>query len=297
MFISYDIEAFCRHHLLSKDLTEDQLNVPPQTFAPDKLDVDQWVSVARDAGMKYAILTAKRYSGFCLWPSKRTNYTVANSGNKTDIVERLIASCEKRGVLPGLYYNSYDIHHRFGRPHKEGWSYTTSRYQTFMTEQLTELLTGYGPIAEVWIDMPVCLGRGYRTFLYEHIARLQSDAVIMMNLGIQDGTDIAKKVECFWPSDLISIERRLPPGTGHRKWWTIEGREYYLPGEVCDSIMHNWYWREGDKPRRDDKVLAQFQACRERGVNLLLDAPPNNHGVIPRVTVEALMRLRRSAGI
>jgi len=146
-----------------------------------------------------------------------------------------------------------------------------------------------------WIDIPRVLGHGYRTFLYEHIARLQPNAVIMMNLGLQDGTSFEKHVEKFWPGDLISIGRRLPPESGHRQWRTIDGKEYYLPGEVCDSIKPSWYWVEGEIPRADQEVLAQFQACRQRGVNFLLDAPPDNHGLIPQSTVDALMRLRHNA--
>ena len=121
-------------------------NEPATTFAPDRLDVDQWVSVARDAGMKYAVLTAKHVTGHCLWPSRQTDYTVANSTNKTNVVEAFCKSCEKRGVLPGLYYNgSCDDHHRFGSKtifegklfpaRKEVVDlppFTTSLYQTFM---------------------------------------------------------------------------------------------------------------------------------------------------------------------
>ena len=295
MFISYGVQAFvdgCIHSGKTK-----RRDVPASAYAPDKLDVGQWISVARDAGMKYAVLTAKRHPGFCLWPSKHTDYTVANSGNKTDVVEAFVKACEQRGIEPGLYYPSVDIHHCFGRPLKDDWKYTTSLYQTFQTNQITELLTGYGPIAEVWIDIPPVLGRGYRTFLYDHIARLQPNAVIMMNLGIQEGTAIEKSVERFWPSDLIAIERRLPPESGHQPWRTIEGKDYYLPGEVSDSIKPSWYWVKDETPRSDAEVLAQFQACRQRGVNLLLDAPPDNHGLIPQSTVDALMRLRRNAGI
>ncbi len=295
MFISYGVQPFidgCIHSGKTK-----RHDVPASAYAPDKLDVGQWISVARDAGMKYAVLTAKRHPGFCLWPSQHTDYTVANSGNKTDVVEAFVKACEQRGIEPGLYYPSVDIHHCFGRPLKDDWKYTTSLYQTFQTNQITELLSGYGPIAEVWVDIPRVLGRGYRTFLYEHIARLQPNAVIMMNLGLQDGTAVAKSVDKFWPSDLISIERRLPPESGHQPWRTIEGKPYYLPAEVSDSIKPTWYWVNGEKPRADEEVLAQFQACRRRGVNLLLDAPPDNHGLIPPPTVDALMRLRRNAGI
>jgi len=70
--------------------------------APDRLDVDQWVSVARNAGMKYAVLTTKHMAGHCLWPTKQNNYHVGNSGNKTDVVEAFVKACATRGVTPGL---------------------------------------------------------------------------------------------------------------------------------------------------------------------------------------------------
>lgn len=293
MFISYDIQAFYKGTIHGK-VTDEMRHIPPSVYAPDKLDVGQWIAVARDAGMKYAVLTAKRHPGFCLWPSRHTDYSVAHSGNKTDVVEQYVKACEKCGIVPGLYYPSVDFHHLGGRPPQDDWKYVTSKHQTFMTDQITELLTNYGPIGEVWIDIPHVLGRGYRTFLYEHIARLQPNAVILMNGGFQDG---AKVKESVWPTDLISLEVTLPSKTGYPKWKTFENKAYYLPGEYCDSITPHWWWVEGDKPKPDQKALDMFQACRTAGVNVLLDAPPDNHGLIPKETVDALMRLRRNAKI
>jgi len=87
MFISYDIQAFYKGTIHGK-VTDEMRHIPPSVYAPDKLDVGQWIAVARDAGMKYAVLTAKRHPGFCLWPSKHTDYSVARSGNTTDVVEQ-----------------------------------------------------------------------------------------------------------------------------------------------------------------------------------------------------------------
>ena len=292
MFIHFGMSTFVGNELPSgKD--------PATAYAPDRLDVDQWISVARDAGMKYAVLTAKHVAGHCLWPSKLTKYTVANSTNKTDVVERFVKACERRGVLPGFYYCSWDNHNLFGSKTPSdpevGWkgAFTTSRYQTFQTAQITELLTQYGPIAETWIDIPGVLGRGYRTFLYQHIAQLQPETLIMMNSGIS--TQEKYNVDYAWPSDLIAIERRLPPESGHQKWRAIEGQEYYVPGEVCDTIGKNWFYVEGDRPRSDGELLKIYRASRERGTNLLLDVPPDKHGLIPDYHVQALMRLRKNA--
>ena len=285
---------------------------PAATYAPDALDVDQWVSVARDAGLKYAVLTAKHVAGHCLWPSAHTDYTVRNSPDKTDVVEVFVRSCEKRGIKAGLYYCSWDNHHRFGSktPSDGGWEgmngfptdaavplppFTTSLYQNFQTAQIAELLTRYGPIFEMWIDIPGVLGRGYRTFLYEWIASLQPDTVIMMNSGIGDGTKY--DTAYAWPSDLIAIERERPPKAGHVKWRMIEDRRIYLPAEHCDPIGSEWFFMEGDLPRSDESLLEQFRQTRAGGVNFLLDVPPDKHGRIPRTSVDALMRLRKNAGL
>lgn len=292
MFIHYGMSTFVMNELPDG-------KHPPSTYAPTKLDVGQWISVARDAGMKYAILTTKHVAGHCLWPSKLTDYTVANSADKTDVVEKFVSACREKGVLPGFYYCSWDNHNRFGSktpsdPDNDG-SGTTSSYQTFQTAQLTELLTQYGPIAETWIDIPGILGRGYRTFLYGHIASLQPDTVIMMNSGIS--TQESYNVEYAWPSDIIAIERSLPSAGGYNKVREIEGKNYYMPGEVCDPIGKDWFFVPGDLPRADKSLADQFRACRAQGVNLLLDVPPDTTGQIPQEAVQALTRLRKNVGI
>jgi alpha-L-fucosidase len=115
----------------------------------------------------------------------------------------------------------------------------------------------------------------------------------MMNHGIGDGSkfDVAKA----WPTDIIAIERFLPNShTGHKKWRQIEGENYYMPGEVCDPIGHEWFYVEGDQPRSDEELLGMYLVSRSRGTNLLLDVGPDKRGLIPDHFVDALMRLRRN---
>ena len=300
MFIHFGMSTFVENELPDG-------KAPASVYAPDRLNVDQWVQVARDAGMKYAVLTAKHVAGHCLWPSRHTDYSVAHSGNQTDVVRAFVRACERRGILPGLYYCSWDNHHLFGSltPSMGGrlsvgggtgqLAYTTSLYQDFQTAQLTELLSEYGPIAEVWVDIPGVLGKGYRHFLYNHLARQQPDAVVMMNSGIDDGTHY--DVDYAWPSDLIAIERNLPPASGHVRWREIEGKRYYIPAEMCDPIGKDWFYAEGDLPKSDDQLLAMLVECRKRGANLLLDVPPDKHGRIPDASVKALERLRMNANL
>jgi len=301
MFIHFGMSTF-----VGKELPDGK--APASTYAPDRLDVDQWIGAARDAGMHYAVLTAKHVAGHCLWPSDHTDYDVAESGNKTDVVEAFVAACRKKGLRPGLYYCSWDNHHKFGSqtPSDVKWSaamnrfpkpgeklapFTTSLYQSFQTAQLEELIARYGPLAEIWIDIPGVLGRGYRRFLYEHLGRLQPEAVIMMNSGIGTGEDY--NVAYAWPSDLIAIERRMPPEAGHRTWRTIDGKRYYVPGELCDPIGKQWFWVQGDDARPVEELATQLNTARARGVNVLLDVPPDRHGRIPDGHVQALAALRK----
>jgi alpha-L-fucosidase len=304
MFIHYGMSTYTGSELPDG-------NHPSTLYAPDKLDVDQWVSVARDAGMKYAVLTTKHVAGHCLWPTKLNDYHVGTSGNKTDVVEAFVNACEKRGVLPGFYYCSWDNHNRFGSrtysdmtaDKKPGnlHAFTTRAYQDFQTAQLEELLAGYGKVAEVWIDIPGMLPRCYREELYRNITTWQPETVVMNNNGIGDGSNYPVinqyGVPCVgfdaWPADIIAIERFLPNShTGHVKWREIEGKKYYMPGEVCDPIGREWFFTEEDQPRSDEELLGMYLLCISRGTNLLLDVGPDKHGLIPQKYVGALQRLR-----
>jgi alpha-L-fucosidase len=275
------------------------------TYAPDRLDVDQWISVARDAGMKYAVLTVKHAAGHCLWPSRLTDYHVGTSGNPTDVVEAYVRACEKRGLMAGLYYCSWDNHNRFGSRTwgdllpGEPWEqqYTTREYQDFQTAQMEELLTQYSRIGEVWIDIPYAHPRGYRNTLYARIAELQPDTVIVMNSGTTDGSPSSFRPYKIWPTDIITIERFLPSfGADFQfeKWRQIEGKTRYMPGEVCDPTGKDWFYVENDSPRPDAELLGMYLVTRSRGVNFLLDVGPDRHGLIPDYQVDALLRLRKN---
>lgn len=158
MFIHFGMSTFTGDEL-------DKGKEDSTIYAPNNPDPDQWIAVAKEAGMKYAILTTKHVAGHCLWPSTYTNYSVATSGNKKDVVGAFVEACRKYGIKPGFYYCSWDNHNTFGSitpSMTEKLKYvsltgeiinqspfTTSTYQTFQTDQITELLTKYGDIAEM----------------------------------------------------------------------------------------------------------------------------------------------------
>lgn len=290
MFIHFGMSTFDGEEFSNGDK-------PSTLYAPDRLDVDQWIQVARDAGMKYAVLTAKHVSGHCLWPSRHNDYHVGTSGNRTNVVEAFVHACQKHGVMPGLYYCTWDKHNVFGYDER---GLPNARYVDFQLAQVEELLTQYGKLGEVWIDIPNHLDWGDRRRQYDQIARLQPQAVIMMNHGFGDGSkmDLAK----VWPTDLMAIERWLPSShRGYNPWFKIpatpqpgqDSLSYYIPGEVCDPIGYEWFYVEKDEPRSDRELLGMRLICRERHVNLLLNIGPDKHGVITQPHVHSLMRLRK----
>lgn len=289
---------------------------PADAYRPEALDVDQWLRCVRDAGAKYAVLTAKHVAGFCLWPTAHTDYHVGNSSVPTDVVAAFIAACRKYEILPGLYYSLWDNHHRFGSvtptdvmvyngigiedltneanpANVLSPAYTTPEANAFFKAQITELLENYGPLFELWIDIPGIVGRAFRNELYQHVATLSPDTVIMMNNGFGDGTKYP--VEYAWPADIMALERWLPNSTRpFNPWRRIEGRDIYLPGEVCENAGYEWFYKAGDGTRSDLELFGMYAVCRARGVNLLLNVPPDPSGRISDDYAAALQRLGRT---
>lgn len=290
MFIHFGMSTFSGDELGSgKD--------PCSLYNPTELDVDQWVKVARDAGMKYIVLTAKHVSGHCLWPSKYTDYHVGNSGNKTDVMEAFVSACKKYDIQPGLYYCSWDNHHLFGSatPSNVPWEskFTTPEYCDFQFKQVEELMTQYGPFVEVWIDIPGMLSYENRLKQYQLITELQPDILVMMNGGV--GKEHQIKTDYSWPTDLVSMERGLPPSRdGYNPWYVVKDylgndQDYYIPGEVCDTICYTWFWNENIKVRSAEELVGMRLISKERGSNFLLNVAPDQTGRIPQKMVDVLL--------
>jgi alpha-L-fucosidase len=200
----------------------------PQIFAPTQLDARQWARNARQSGFRAMILTAKHHDGFCLWPTRTTNHSVAASplrDGKGDVVREFVAACRAEGLRAGLYLSPWDRHEP---------SYGDSpRYNDLYAAQLTELLTQYGPIAEVWFDGANGEGPNGKRQVYDWprvwglVRKLQPNAVMFSDAG----------PDVRW----IGNERGV---AGDTNWSTVDPAVVPVPGMSGDAVMR--MLQEGD---------------------------------------------------
>ncbi|MBS3762121.1 MAG: alpha-L-fucosidase [Planctomycetes bacterium] len=302
MFLHYGMATF------APDSTKQSRDV--SLYDPTDLDVDQWVQVARDAGMKYIILTAKhiRGGGFSIWPSEQTDYSVANAPDTTDVVGEFVKACEKHNIRPALYLGGDRHNVPSGLvlgPSKAQFFYVTHEYMDFTLAQLEELLTWYGPIEEIWLDGPQKYGTAGRREISDHIASFQPKTVVAMNGDWEDDGKQPQMKPYAWPSDVIVIEAGVPPIWGTDSWrnlpWDPAGNAvdaplpYYLPVENC-TIAHRdsfgWWWGPGVKPRSIEELLGVRLLCHARNANCVFNLTPNREGKIPDDQAAALFEVR-----
>ncbi|MBN2013309.1 alpha-L-fucosidase [candidate division KSB1 bacterium] len=279
MFIHFGINTFTDREW--GDGTED-----PSLFNPVKLDARQWVSIAKETGFKYIILTAKHHDGFCLWPSKYTEHSVKNSPWKDgngDVVREFVDACHEAGIKVGLYLSPWD---------RNAQCYGDSpKYNQFYKNQLTELLTNYGDVAEVWFDGACGEGPNGKKQEYDWqgyfqvIRTLQPKALIAISgpdirwVGNEDG--VARETE--W-----SVQPPHPV-----RHFGIKD-DVWNPAECDVSIRPGWFWHEADdsKVKSLDHLLDIYYKSVGRNSVMLLNVPPNNQGLFAEEDIQRLKELR-----
>jgi len=281
MFLHFGVNTFTDREW--GEGTED-----PKIFNPIDLDARQWVQSAKDAGFKYMILTAKHHDGFCLFQSKYTEHSVKNSpwkNGKGDVVKELSDACREFGVKMGFYLSPWDRHEQ---------SYGDSPvYNQYFKNQLAELLTNYGEMAEVWFDGACGEGpNGKRqeydwAGFYDVVRKHQPNALIAICgpdvrwVGNEDG--YARETE--W-----SVQEPNPtfhPGATDKIWYPAE----------CDvSIRPGWFWHasEDERVKSLEHLIDIYYKSVGRNSVLLLNVPPNNRGLIADPDVQRLKEFRKS---
>jgi alpha-L-fucosidase len=274
-------------------------NEDPSLFAPDALDCRQWAKVFKEAGMQGVILTAKHHDGFCLWPSKFSPHTIAQSawrGGKGDVVRELSDACREVGLRFGVYLSPWDrAHPDYG---------DSPRYNAAYRGMLEELLTNYGPIFEVWWDGACGEGPNGKKQQYdfdgwtELVRKLQPNAVIFSDVGPDVrwvGNENGFAGETCW--GMISPEGYGRGATGPPQKMLNEGLEngtHWIPAECDVSIRPGWFWHaeEDSRVKSVDELESIWLASVGRNASLLLNVPANRHGRISDEDATRLLEFR-----
>jgi alpha-L-fucosidase len=268
----------------------------PAQFHPTQLDCRQWCALFKECGLTGVILTAKHHDGFCLWPSRFTEHDVASSDwrdGKGDVVKELAEACRDYGLWLGVYISPWDRNNPL-------YGKDDAAYNDYYVGQLEELLTNYGPIAEVWWDG----ANGDRDKPEKHqeydwprfirtVRRLQPEAVIFAPpytpgdirwVGNEEG-HAAETQWSTYPAGVAEDPATLNVG--------IEGADTWMPAETDVSIRSDWYWSPATEARLRtvDQLLDIYYASVGRNTNLLLNFPVDNRGLVPEGDAQRLRDL------
>ena len=267
-------------------------------FNPTDLDCRQWAATAKAAGMKGIIVTAKHHDGFCLWPSKTTTHTVAQSSwrdGKGDVLAELSEACREYGIKFGVYISPWDRNHP---------AYGTPEYNNVYTQALEEVHSQYGPMFEHWFDGANGEGPNGKKQVYDWdtfratVRRLSPDAVMFSDIGPGCrwvGNERGQACETNWST--LDTEG-FTPGAGAPPIDTLQQGNVYgahwVPAEVDVSIRPGWFWRESenDKVKSVEALMKIWVESVGRNSLLLLNVPPDTNGRICKVDSLRLMEFR-----
>jgi alpha-L-fucosidase len=274
-------------------------NEKEEIFNPVKLDCNQWCSIAKAAGAKGIIITAKHHDGFCLWPSKFSKHTVRESKWKDgqgDVLKELSVACKKYGLKFGVYISPWDRNHP---------DYGTEKYNDVFVNMMQELFTSYGPIWELWWDGANGEGPNGKKQVYdwkrfkETVRALSPNTVIFSDVGpdIRWGGNenaIAGETNYNYLNTDGFEPGLLAPPTDTLNRGNVNGK-YYIPQESNVSIRPGWFYHkaEDDKVKTPEQLFQIYLKSVGRGANLLLNIPPTPDGLVHKNDSAALMVFKK----
>jgi len=271
----------------------------PLLFNPARLDCGQWAAAAKDAGMKYGVLTVKHTGGWCLWDSKYTIHDITAFKNYKnghgDIVREFVDAFRKKGLKVGLYYclpgdysggygnvpvkGRKDLH---GLPPEAG-----DDYEGFIEKQITELLSNYGAIDLLWFDQyQNKYTVKYWPQLKALVHKLQPSCIVLAN-----------NADNYQDSDIIGYEYPYRKQATPDKAIPPEGNKN--PGELCDCIDAGglWFRHTGPATLQNAGVVSNMiKLCNSRSTNYLLDVPPGPEGLIEQPYIQRLAEIKKLLG-
>jgi alpha-L-fucosidase len=287
MFIHWGLYALPARHEWVKNnerMTNEQYQKYFEMFNPDMYDPREWAKMAKAAGMKYVVLTAKHHEGFCLFDSKFTDYKSTNTPYGKDLIKEYVEAFRAEGLKVGFYYSLIDWHHPdytidSNHPQRQNSDTVYARlnkgrdmnkYREYIKNQVRELLTNYGEISIIWFDFsfPGKNGKGRADWDSENLLKLARS--LQPGIIVDDRLDL-RDVEGGW--DFISPEQ-----VKVAKWPEINGKR--VPWETCQTFSGSWgYYRDETSWKSPAQLLELLIESVSKGGNLLLNVGPTARGV------------------
>ncbi len=273
MFIHWGPVSLTGHEIgwsRGRETPVEQYDQLYKRFDPEHFNADDWVKVAKQAGMKYVILTTKHHDGFCLWDTKQTDFNMMNSPLGRDVVKELSDACKRQGIAFGTYYSTCDWHHPdFPRTSPGGQvkrdTYNLDRYTEYLKAQVKELLVNYGPLITLWYDVP------------QEFDRQRGESVIAFTRALQPSIVINNRTGA--PGDFDTPEQRVGGFNRERPW------------ETCMTICRQWAWKPDDTMKSLKQCLQTLIYTAGGDGNLLFNVGPMPDGRIEPRQVERLMEM------
>ena len=287
MFIHWGLYALPARHEWVKNnerMTNEQYQKYFDIFNPDMFNPHEWARMAKEAGMKYVVLTAKHHEGFCLWDSKYTDYKSTNTPFGKDIIKEYVEAFRAEGLKVGFYYSLLDWHYPdytidSNHPQRQNSDTAYARlnkgrdmnkYREYVKNQVRELLTNYGEISIIWFDFsfPGKNGKGRDDWDSENLLKLARN--LQPGIIVDDRLDL-KDVEGGW-------DFTTPEQVKVTKWPEVNGKK--VPWETCQTFSGSWgYFRDEYTWKSPEQLLELLIESVSKGGNLLLNVGPTGRGV------------------
>lgn len=251
----------------SKQVPADVYDSLYKDFNPTNFNADEWVSIAKAAGMKYMVLVTKHHDGFCLWDTQFTDYNIMKSPFKRDIVRELSDACKKQGFPFGTYYSVADWYHPNWpgtRGDKKDPKPDMDAYEKYLNSQVEELLTKYGPLLTIWGDLPQRYGQRGASMI-RRVRELQPDILVNNRCGT-DG-------------DYTIVEQKKGAFNNTRPW------------ETCMTLGTSWSWKTNDTLKSLPQCIQTLLNSVGADANLLFNVGPMPTGEIEPRQVERLKEM------
>lgn len=270
-----------------------------EVFDPKNMDCDQWCRIAKAAGAKGIMITAKHHDGFCLWPSKYSTHTVRESAwknGKGDVLKELSAACKKYGLKFGVYLSPWDRNHP---------AYGTPKYNDVFVNMLKEIFTNYGPIWELWWDGANGEGPNGKKQVYDFarfekvVRKLSPNTIIFSDIGPDArwcGNEKGFAGKTNWDLlDTAGFKRGAgAPPTDTLNQGNIWGKNF-IPAECDVSIRPGWFYhqKEDSLVKTPQQLFEIYLKSVGRGANLILNVPPDQRGLFTSYDSAALMGFKK----